>query len=247
LLTNSTASLQLNYGWDVNASSWLIREYLGDGAPAKKILFDKTYIMQVYIFGDGSGNQFRFCVDDKYPTLAAENHEVSHWFTIDWLGWKLASWDMTNDGTGTWIGDGNLDGTLRLESIQLTYNPGSIATGTFYFDDLRIVKKVPLSVEGTEPELPDRFALFQNYPNPFNAETIIKYEISGERQQVLLEVFDILGKKARTLVNEKQPGGFYQVNWDGKDDRGTDVASGTFIYKIDAGSFTESRRMILLR
>ncbi len=247
LLTQSQSSLQLNYGWDPGASSWLIRYYIADNAPAKSVLFNKDNIMQAYVFGDGSGNQFRFCVDDKYPNIAAENHEVSPWFTVNWLGWKLVSWDMTTDGTGTWIGDGNLDGTLRMESIQLTYNPGSAVTGTFYFDDLRIVKKVTVSVDLVEPELPRQFALFQNYPNPFNAETIIQYQISGGRQHVLLEIFDILGKKVRTLVNENQSGGFYRVNWDGKDDRGSDVASGTYIYKMDAGSFAESKRMILVR
>jgi hypothetical protein len=247
LLTNSATSLQLNYGWDASASSWLIRLYIADSAPAKSVRFTKDYILQAYVFGDGSGNQFRFCVDDKYPALAAENHEVSPWFTVNWFGWKLVSWDMTNDGTGSWLGDGNLDGTLRLESIQLTYNPGSPATGVFYFDDVRIVKKVPVSVEAIEPEMLHQFALLQNYPNPFNAETIIQYQIFGGRQSVRLEIFDILGKKVRTLVNENQTGGIYRVNWDGKDDRGKDVASGIFIYKIDAGNLNESKRMVLVR
>ncbi|MCI0495135.1 Ig-like domain-containing protein [candidate division KSB1 bacterium] len=247
LLTNSATSLQLNYGWDVSASSWLIRLYIADSAPAKSVRFDKNNILQAYVFGDGSGNQFRFCVDDKYPALAAENHEVSPWFTVNWFGWKLVSWDMTNDGTGSWLGDGNLDGTLRLESIQLTYNPGSPSVGVFYFDDIRIVKKVPVSVEVIEPEMLHQFALLQNYPNPFNAETTIQYQISGGQQSVKLEIFDVLGKRVRTLVNENQVGGLYRINWDGKDDRGKDVASGIFIYKIDAGNLSESKRMVLVR
>lgn len=247
LLTNSTTSLQVNYGWDASATSWLIRSYIADSAPAKSVLFNKDYVMQVYVFGDGSGNQFRFCVDDKYPALAAENHEVSPWFTIDWLGWKLVSWDMANDGTGAWLGDGSLDGTMRLESLQFTYNPGSPTTGTLYFDDLRVVKRVPVSVDIVVPELPQGFALFQNYPNPFNAETMIQYQISDGRQQVRLEIFDILGKKVRTLVNENQSAGSYRVKWDGKDDRGKDVSSGIYVYKIDAVNLSESKRMILVR
>ncbi len=247
LSSGSTASLQINYGWDVNASSWLIREYLADAAPAKKVLFDNTDVLQVYIFGDGSGNQFRFCVDDKYPNLAAANHEVSPWFTIDWLGWKLVSWDMTTDGTGTWIGDGNLDGTLRFESIQLTYNPGNITTGTFYFDDLRIVKKVPLSISQVEPLLPDQFRLYQNSPNPFNLETLIKYQLIGNKNQVRLAVYDLLGKKVRTLVNENQSTGEYYTIWDGKDDNGNNVASGTYIYKLNTKKFSKSRRMVLVK
>lgn len=247
LLTQSTTSLEVNYGWDLSASSWLIRVYIADSAPAKTVLFNKDYIVQAYVFGDGSGNQFRFCVDDNYPNLASANHEVSPWYSIDWLGWRLVSWDMSKDGTGTWLGDGNLDGTLRLESLQFTYNPGSPTTGTLYVDDLRIVKKVPVSVDIVVPELPQGFALFQNYPNPFNAETMIQYQIADARQPVRLVIFDILGKKVRTLVNENQSAGFYRVKWDGKDDHGKDVSSGIYVYRIDAGNLSESKRMILVR
>ncbi|MDZ7399436.1 MAG: Ig-like domain-containing protein [candidate division KSB1 bacterium] len=247
LLTQSTTSLQVNYGWDVNVSSWLIRLYIADSAPAKTVLFNSDYILQAYVFGDGSGNQFRFCVDDKYPNLAAANHEVSPWITIDWLGWKLVSWDMSKDGTGTWLGDGNLDGTLRLESLQFTYNPGSPTVGTLYFDDLRIVKKVAVSVDEPYIQLPRQFTLLQNYPNPFNSETTIEYQISGEAQPVRLEIFDLLGQRVRLLVDSKQLVGSYRVIWDGKDDRGKDVASGIYLYKIIAGSFNETKRMLLLR
>ena len=248
LLTQSTTSLEVNYGWDLSASSWLIRVYIADSAPAKTVLFNKDYIVQAYVFGDGSGNQFRFCVDDKYPTLAAENHEVSPWFTIDWIGWKLVSWDMTNDGTGAWLGDGNLDGTLRLESLQFTYNPGSPTTGTFYFDDLRIVKKVPVSVvDKAAPELPERFALFQNYPNPFNAGTAIRYLVSSGQHHIVLSVYNVLGKKVRTLINKETIAGEYVVQWDGKNDNGEDVSSGIYLYKLSAQGYSQTRWMILLK
>ncbi len=247
VLSQSHTSLQVNYGWDVNASNWLIRLYIADGAPAKTVLFNKDYIVQVYVFGDGSENQFRFCVDDNYPNLAAANHEVSPWYTINWLGWKLVSWDMTKDGTGTWLGDGNLDGTLRLESLQFTYEPGSPAIGTLYFDDLRIVKQVPVSVEIASPEFPHQFALGQNYPNPFNAETTIEYQISGQSQPLRLEIFDVLGKRVRVLVDEQQTAGQYRIVWDGRDDRGQEVASGIYLYKLMVGSFAASKRMVLLR
>jgi len=247
VLSQSQTSLQVNYGWDVNASAWLIRLYIADSAPAKTVLFNKDYIVQAYVFGDGSGNQFRFCVDDNYPNLAAANHEVSPWYSINWLGWKLVSWDLTKDGTGTWLGDGNLDGTLRLESLQFTYTPGSPAIGTLYFDDLRIVKQVPVSVDIASTEFPHQFALGQNYPNPFNAETAIEYQISGQSQPVRLEIFDILGKRVRVLVDEKQTAGQYRIAWDGRDDRGQEVASGIYLYKMMVGSFAASKRMVLLR
>jgi len=102
-LSGSSKSMQLKYGWEPSATSWLIREYLSGGAP-RNVHFDNSYTLQVYVFGDGSGNQFRFCVDDNVP--AGGYHEVSPWYTIDWLVWKLISWDMTKEGTGKWTGNG---------------------------------------------------------------------------------------------------------------------------------------------
>jgi N-acetylmuramoyl-L-alanine amidase len=246
LLTQSAISMQINYGWDANAGSWLIREYLV-GGPPRQVWFDNSYILQVYVFGDGSGNKFRFAVDDNVPVENAANHEVSPWYTIDWIGWRQVSWNMATDGTGTWIGDGRLDGTLRFDSIQLTYNPGSAAEGTIYFDDLRLLKKSSVGVDEPTATLPSAFALHQNYPNPFNPETTIRYQIPNKRHYVVLTIYDVMGKIVKTLVDAEQPAGDYTIHWDGKDAGGNAVASGAYLYKLTAGEFAQTKRMILIR
>jgi len=246
LLTESNESLQLKYGWKTAASSWLIRMYLFGGSP-KNVRFDDSYILQVYIFGDGSGNKFRFCVDDKVPDYAGENHEVSPWYTIDWIGWKLVTWDMMNDSTGTWLGDGSLDGTLGFDSIQLTYVPGSAATGTIYFDDLRLSKQLAVNVDEHVFTSPGAFTLYQNFPNPFNSGTTIVYRILSNRQHVQLSVYNVLGEKVKTLVNNQKSAGEYSVHWDGKDGNSENVASGIYIYKLTDGNRTQSKQMILMR
>ena len=246
LLTESTVSHQINYGWDLDVSPWLIRIYLGGGAP-RDITFNNNYMMQVYVFGDGSDNSFRFAVDENVQIAGSTDHEVSPWYKIDWIGWKLITWDMTTDSTGIWGGNGGLDGTLRFDSIQLTHNLGSSATGTLYFDDLRIVKNIPVQVAKYESVTPTEFVLFQNYPNPFNPKTNIKYQLSNITDHVILEIFDLLGKKVRILVNEKQSAGEYLVLWDGKAENGNDVASGNYIYKLTAGDFIQSKQMVLIR
>ncbi len=245
-LSNSAAAMEVKYGWDVSASAHLIRVFLGSGAP-QQVLFDSGYLLQVYVFGDGSGNQFRFAVDDKYPVIASGNHEVSPWFTVNWTGWRLVTWDMTNDGTGTWIGDGTLDGTLRFDSIQLTHVPGKAAAGAFYFDDLRIAKKTTVAIAEPEPAAPTAFNLEQNYPNPFNPSTAIRYQLSQPKQQVSLVIFDVLGQRIRTLVEHEQAAGEYIVYWEGKNDAGQPATSGAYLYKLTTDSFTETRRMLLLR
>ncbi len=96
--------------------------------------------------------------------------------------------------------------------------------------------------------LPIVFSLEQNYPNPFNPSTKIKYSIpnvtlSGvEGSRVILKVFGILGNEVETLVNEDKPAGNYEVNFDA-----SKLSSGVYFYQLQAGSFVETKKMILLR
>jgi flagellar hook assembly protein FlgD len=93
----------------------------------------------------------------------------------------------------------------------------------------------------------NKFELEQNYPNPFNPTTQIKFQLPKE-VKVELKVFDLLGRTVRTLVNNKvyRPGS-HSVTWDGKNNRGSKVASGMYVYRIKAGSFTKSMKMNLIK
>ncbi|HEX9916175.1 MAG TPA: T9SS type A sorting domain-containing protein, partial [candidate division Zixibacteria bacterium] len=86
----------------------------------------------------------------------------------------------------------------------------------------------------------------QNYPNPFNPSTIIEYYLS-KPCHVTLNIYNVLGQKVRTLKNEYQGIGKGAVSWEGKDDRGKDMPSGTYFYKLKAGDLTESRKMLLIK
>ncbi|MBK8980930.1 MAG: T9SS type A sorting domain-containing protein [Ignavibacteria bacterium] len=89
---------------------------------------------------------------------------------------------------------------------------------------------------------PESFILSQNYPNPFNPVTVIQYSIPSGGNDVKLVVYNNLGKEILTLVNEKQNAGSYAVNFNGES-----FPSGVYFYKLDAGEFVESKRMILLK
>jgi len=96
---------------------------------------------------------------------------------------------------------------------------------------------------GVENEVsgPTGFALSQNFPNPFNPTTSIKFNV-GERANVTLKVFDMLGREVATLVNEVKESGSYDVNFDA-----AKLASGTYVYKLTAGNFVETKKMVLLK
>ncbi len=91
------------------------------------------------------------------------------------------------------------------------------------------------------PAVPKQFYLAQNYPNPFNPKTIINYELPITTD-VELSIFNLLGQKVATLVSGKQPAGNYQVEWDA-----TGFASGVYYYRIEAGNFVQTRKMIYLK
>jgi hypothetical protein len=97
-----------------------------------------------------------------------------------------------------------------------------------------------------EKALPSDFALFQNYPNPFNPGTNIEF-LLPKSGQVKIEIFNILGQKVRTLVDQHLKAGHKVVVWDGRDDWGKEVSSGIYFYQIKALEFSQTKKMVLLR
>ena len=100
--------------------------------------------------------------------------------------------------------------------------------------------------EDNDRPLPATFEVSQNYPNPFNPSTMIDYALPY-RADVKVAVFNLLGQKVRTLVDESQPAGSHSVEWDSTDDSGHEVASGVYFYRVEAGEFTETKKMVLVR
>ncbi len=96
------------------------------------------------------------------------------------------------------------------------------------------------------PAAPAASFLSQNFPNPFNPITKIVFGLA-EPAAVRLRVYDAAGHLVRSLIDETMPAGRYAETWDGRDTRGSTVASGVYFYRLDAGAFTETRKMVLLR
>jgi len=105
---------------------------------------------------------------------------------------------------------------------------------------VKIVNKV------SNLNLPKEFSLAQNYPNPFNPQTVIKYALPHDCE-VKITIYNVLGQKVRTLVDEYQNAGYKRVEWDSKNERGEEIASGVYFYRIKAAEFTESKKMVILK
>ena len=234
----SETAMALNYSWDADASNWLIREYLASGAP-QAVHFTATQILQAYVFGDGNGNQFRFCVDDNVD--GSGGHEVSPWYEINWYGWQLVSWDMAVEGTGTWIGDGSLDGTLAFDSIQLTHTTGQATVGTYYIDDLRVVNRNYLGWDGSGNFKPLEFALLPNYPNPFNPWTNIPFTLA-EQTEVDLRIYDLKGEQVTQLIQGPLAAGYHVTRWNA-----AHLASGIYLVKLRTPESSLTRKITILK
>lgn len=102
---------------------------------------------------------------------------------------------------------------------------------------------------GSDPDpgtVPRSYGLSQNYPNPFNPETTISYSVK-EAGKVKIKIYNMHGQRVRTLVNGERPIGEYTITWDGKNERGDRVASGTYLYQLEIGDFHSTRKMVILK
>gem|GEM_PF-2403584 len=104
----------------------------------------------------------------------------------------------------------------------------------------------PLAIDDPGSRKPLYFELYGNYPNPFNPTTTIRYSLPNT-QRVTLAVYNLQGQRIRTLINYTQQANEHQAVWDGRNDSGEAVSSGVYFYRLTAGEFSESRKMVLLR
>jgi len=173
--------------------------------------------------------------------------------------WIPLEGEYTEPGTGSFQPNGEplYDGVISnwvQEKISLANylssefkvrfqlkSDGGVRADGWYVDDIGIlIYTIPTSSEGDVVTV-TKYELEQNYPNPFNPSTIIKYAISN-KQFVSLKVYDVLGNEIATLINEEKPAGIYEFEFDA-----SELSSGIYYYRLAAGSFIDTKKMILLK
>ncbi len=152
----------------------------------------------------------------------------------------------TNNG---FIQHFGLGSASNVDSLKIEWPSGIIQTGENIAVNqlLTVIEDTVITGIDDKPRnAPSQIALAQNYPNPFNPETVINYQLSISTR-VELSIYDLLGKKVRTLVDEHQTAGERSVKWDGKNSRGVTASSGIYIYRLKAGGQVVSRKMLLMK
>jgi hypothetical protein len=128
-------------------------------------------------------------------------------------------------------------------------NPGTVTLDHYVVagaENNRIENVEIVFSDGPAPELPVDYMLSQNYPNPFNPTTSISFSVP-EASIVRIAIYDLLGQEVRTLFDGPMERGTNEVRWDGRNFNGTQASSGLYIYRMIAGSFVESRKMMFLK
>ncbi len=137
-----------------------------------------------------------------------------------------------------WVGYVVGQGTNALNSISVARN--YVQDAQTYFND-NFTNGTVSDLDDNEYTLPEKFSLYQNYPNPFNPSTSIQYAISST-QFVTLKVYDLLGRDVTTLVNEVKPAGVYNVEF-----TMNQLANGVYFYRLQAGDYVQTKKMILMK
>ncbi len=141
--------------------------------------------------------------------------------------------------------------TFEDESIvsgkSYSYRIGDVSyTNEVNFYSEIITASSQQNVEEELSAIPKEYFLDSAFPNPFNPSTTISYGIPKD-SRVSIVIYNILGKKVRTLVNENQIAGFYKINWNGLDERNSFVSTGVYFAKIQAGNFSKTNKMTFLK
>jgi len=222
------------YSWDIELQS-------GD------------YVFTIYdSWGDGiccnyGGGEYNLYLND---ILIASGGQFSNSETVEF--YSGSEWMSIEPSSGIIAADGSTD-------ITLTVDASAISTG-YYNADIFIMSNDPdegtvmiplgLSVMGMDSQdealLPKEFALHQNYPNPFNPKTSVRYDLP-DNENVTIIIYDMLGRQVKQLVDSYQDAGFKSIIWDASNDFGKPAAAGVYLYKIQAGDFVQTKKMVLLK
>ncbi|MCP4566007.1 MAG: T9SS type A sorting domain-containing protein [FCB group bacterium] len=131
---------------------------------------------------------------------------------------------------------------LSYHSLELFVSDGEKTAGVVWEFDIFVDAEDRQDLSG----LPREFELQQNHPNPFNPTTTIEYALP-KRSGVEITVYNIAGQKVKTLLEATQPTGYYSLTWDGTDRYGRPVATGIYLYRLQAGDFIQTQKMVLLK
>lgn len=175
----------------------------------------------------------------------AGSYPISFGYELEYDTPKIQFINVNGVRVDTVVFDGPMKSWLeKTITVNLVQGENSVQMqvwwGWMYLDYLAVPTNILTSVTSSRA-IPITFSSFQNYPNPFNSSTKIRFYLPST-EEVTLTVYNVLGQRVETLINQKLTEGDYTVNFDG-----SKLTSGLYFYQLKAGSHVETRKMILLK
>lgn len=196
------------------------------------------YVLQDTLALINFAESFQWDRNDPSKLWTSSRDNFPPYSTDTWYAFNVATRALV-DSIKWRLGGADSLGTPRGIAFSVSGDTAYVAG--FDGHTIQMFKRGPVYVRPDPDGVPNGFILSQNYPNPFNPSTTISF-IIPHSSLVIVKVYDVLGREVRTLVNEEMKPGSYEVTWDA-----TGFASGVYFYRLQAGSFTETRKLMLLR
>jgi hypothetical protein len=185
--------------------------------------------------------------------MAMENSIILNWDMSEAEDFQYFVLERSNQATA-----GVEESTITYDLTEITFEDVDLVRNVEYsyrlaaYDDAgnrsEFTGPVSAILLSTDQQslFPEAYTLHQNYPNPFNPTTQIRYDLP-ENSYVSINIYDLMGKRVKTLVNSKQDAGYRSIHWNATNEFGQPVSAGMYIYTIQAGEFSQTRKMVLLK
>lgn len=221
---------------DSENRKWISINEQGGGIKIAKSVTDTSFI-----YYDSTNIGFSFSLLSYDGVVIDKNNTKYFGTTNGLLKYDDMSWQIFDTSNSpipsNWFNKGIIDSKNNLVYVHSSFYPPSQNYGLIFYNEDSVIVTL---VENNPPIL-NNFYLLQNYPNPFNPVTKIKFSIP-KSDIVQIKIYDILGKEVKKILNEYTQAGTYEIEFDGRN-----LPSGVYFYRMNSGSYTETKKMILLR
>jgi hypothetical protein len=204
------------------------------------LMYNITPYIQPGIFNVGI--HYDDCGGNWSSGIGVDNIHVIQGDNTNWLSWERLSGEIVSGDTMS------MSLSMMPQQDQNEYE-----TASLYLEGMTMFQSIdidmitdPASAGVDQDALPNKYVLYQNYPNPFNPVTTLRYNLP-QAQIVNISIYDMMGRKVRSLINRSETAGYKSIQWDATNDFGTLVSAGLYLYRIQAGDFVQIRKMVLLK
>ena len=199
-----------------------------------------------FVYHDAAGTSENYTTLEQQFINAVQSYFVDGFEDWDYfVSWTSGTPDQYPE---SWWWMNHSENVMALTYEDMNCEAAGNYDSTAYALVLGVCEYIGLDLSQIQNEasMPGSYSLLQNYPNPFNSTTTLRYDLAGH-SNVNIIIYDMLGREVKTLINQTQDAGFKSIQWDGTNDYGKQVSAGVYLYRIQAGEYMQTKKMVFLK